>query len=357
MNRLVLFVAPIAICTLSACAPRVAPVDPKGVSVIRTYSFDTTVADPQPTWNPNSYLIVARSSDGFGLLQEGSGRQEYFTSSEKRETHTPQWLNANQFVYGPKTNVIPLADGRVVGSSDGLTVVDVTDDGVRTKVSRTMLTSHGYRPRVGSGNVVFFQDEDAMRVVDKYGKVLDAGSGFFPEPQPKGEGICWQDQPVIEQDYWSPQPGRGNLIIRWRPGVVTTIPGGIQARWTNDGSVVCTQLQADPDPHRPWWTAGTDVVFVPGPNQVPYVIAKNARDPDPHPSEPLVAVTDGDGGTRIVSRRPAPLPPANRITTVGEHPRFSYDGLRLLTEEGSATDTKRLTIYVLKLVRSQPVEE
>ncbi len=333
---------------LGGCADRPAPVEPLGVNVIRDYRFTTTVPDPQGAWNPASYVIVARSSAGFALYDEGDGRQSYFTSKEGRETSHPAWINRTQFVFGPTVNVIELADGRVVGSTDGLTVVDVVDDGVGLQATRTALTDRGYRPRP-QGDAVYCQVEDTMMIADQAGRLEDAGKGFFAEPQVGGRGVAWQDQPVVEKDYWSPRPGRGKLIIRWRAGTVSEVPGGVQARWTAEGGIVCTVLRTDPPSGKPWWSVGTDVVYVAGPGQVPITIASDARDPDPHPTEPLVAVTDANGGTRIVARGTAALPSEKRLTTLGERPRWSFDGLRLLTEEGSVREAKQLVVRVLRL--------
>ena len=100
----------------SCSAPR-PMLDPTGVSVIRTYQLNSTVMNPQPAWNPETYMIVARSLGGFGLLQEGQGRQEYFESRENRPTFYPVWINRDQFLFGPQHNVSSIADGRVVPSS------------------------------------------------------------------------------------------------------------------------------------------------------------------------------------------------------------------------------------------------
>ena len=37
----------------------------------------------------------------------------------------------------------------------------------------------------------------------------------------------------------------GDLVIRWRPGVIDTIPRAIQARWTPEGGVVATVLRGE----------------------------------------------------------------------------------------------------------------
>ena len=170
---------------LAACATR--PVlEPAGVSVIRTYRFSTNVPDPQPAWNPKSHVIVARSLGGFSVLQEGQGRQELFESTESRQTWYPQWLNRNQFVFGPMRNVSPVTDGRVVPATDGLTVVTLEDTGLRYNVRREALSAVGYRPRVADG-LIYAQVESKQVVIDTQGKVSDATAGVrlvsLREPQ------------------------------------------------------------------------------------------------------------------------------------------------------------------------------
>jgi hypothetical protein len=331
----------------TGCAPRPV-VDPQGVSVIRSYRFDTTVPDPYPAWNPADYRLLVRTAAGFALLEEGRGRQTYFESGDNRDLHHPAWVNESLFVFGPAVNVIPIADGRVVPSAEGLTAVELILDGGQIGVRRTSFTGKGYRPRV-DGDRVYAQVGDAMAVFDQSGAMTDLGLGFFPEPQTKKKGLAWQTTPVTEADHWTEMNGaRGELVIRWRPGHTTQVPGGAQPRWTPEGHVVFTVIRADPNPERPWYAVGTDVYLVENEDTPPRLIAANARDPQPHPTQPLVAVTDADGGTRIVSTR-LPQAPEQRITTIGEKPRWSHDGLRIVTEEGSRISTKKLAIQVLKL--------
>ncbi len=318
----------------SGCATRTT-LDPDGVSVIRTYQFSSTVADPQPAWNPANYQVVVRSLGGFGLMQEGQGRQEYFESRENRPTFYPVWLNRDQFVFGPQRNVSSVSDGRVVAATDGLTIVAVVDNGLKSSVERAPFAATGYRPRVG-GMSVYAQVEDKMIVVNRDGRTSDAGEGFYPEPQSIGEGICWQETPVFEIDRWTGKPPRGRLFIRWSPGQVTEIPGGCEARWTPQGGVVCTVLRGDPGPTE-WWSGGTDVVFIENGASAARLIAKDARSPAPHPREPLVAVADAANGVRLVSLR-EPQASERLLTATGSGPRWSFDGLRLMTIESRSSN-------------------
>ena len=331
---------------LTSCQPRTT-VDPDGLSVIRSYHFEGTVSDPQPTWNPVSYLIAARTIDGFALLQEGQGRQERFASEEARQTWYPAWINRDQFVFGPMHNVTAVPDGRVVASTDGLTVVTVEDNGLKCSATRAVLSSLGFRPRP-AGERIFAQAEDKMIIVDSSGKVSDAGEGFFPEPQADGEGVAWQETPLSETDAWTGKSGKGRLFVRWKPGQVSEVPGGCEARWTADGGLVCTVLRADPPADKPWWSVGTDVVYLAGPDAAPVVVAKNARGAAPHPKEPMIAVSDAAAGIRIVSLR-QPQAAEQLLSAMGSSPAWSHDGLRILAvEPGAAGGAGVIVVRVLK---------
>ena len=337
-----------AVLTLVAgCASRPV-VRPDGVTVIRSYRFETTVADPQPAWNPVTYLIVSRHAEGFALYQEGAGRQEFFSADDRRSSYLPQWLNRDQFVFCGPVNATRDAEGRVLPSTAGLTVVSVKDDGRRCAVERHVLADRGFRPRVAHEEV-YAQTGRTMVVVDRYGAVKDAGEGFWAEPQPEGRGVTYQETPVVDPDLWTAKPPRGTLFIRWKPGVVSSVPGATQARWTPTGGVVCTVLRGDPPADRPWWTPGTDVVYVAGPEAQPIILARDARDPAPHPNQPLVAVAARDGGVRLVAYDPTV--PARTLVTQGRSPQWSWDGLRLLAEEPrpSRPDATVLNVQVLKL--------
>ncbi len=332
------------------CAPRMV-LDPEGVGIIRTYQFSSTVADPQPAWNPQSDVLVVRSLNGFGLLQEGRGRQEYFDSVESRQTWFPAWINRGQFVFGPQRNVIALGDGRVVASTDGLSLVNVLDNGLKCEITRDQLSPIGFGPRP-AGEVVYAQVDDTMIVIDQSAKRSDAGQGFAPEPQVGGPGICWRDVPLGEPDHWQGKGGRGTLFIRWKPGQLTEVPGGCQARWTADGGVVCTVMRAVPTDTKPWWTGGTDVVYLSGPDVSPVVVAKDCRSPAPHPSEPLVAVADGAAGVSLVSLRTPPTAP-QLLTAIGGAPLWNHDGSRLLAVDQSQDGQPAvITVYVLKETRT-----
>jgi hypothetical protein len=344
---------------------------PEEFQVIRTYGWDAAV-DPQAAWAPRSYRVVAREAGGFVILQEAnSGKpREKFLSSEKRETHHPAWINEQEIVFGPAANALRLADGRVVPASDGLTVVTIGG----LKPEQKQLSKVGYRPRVGQGHV-FAQVEDRMDKIDATGEIEDFGQGFFAQPQPVGEGVCWQETPVSEPDWWTGKPVRSKLVIRWNWRRTDTVAGGSEARWSSDGGVAATVLRAEPAAGAAWDSAGTDVVFIPGPGKPAVVVAHDAREPAPHPTQPVIAVATADGRIVLVSRDGA-----HRVEVAeGRRPQWSHDGTRLMVEEsrapepaavptvpadqhantatagaiygsrpGSSEQTKRLTVYVFR---------
>ena len=250
-------------------------------------------------------------------------------------------------MFGPPVNALRITDGRVVPAAEGLTVVDVVDNGFKVQVQRRPLAAVGYLPRRG-GDEIYAQVQDKMIIVDRYGAVRDGGQGFFPVPQPDGPGIAWQETPVIEPDYWTSKPPLGRLIIRWKPGLISEVPGAVQARWLSSGGVVCTVLGSEPPKDKPWYVAGTKVVMVAGPGAAPVVLGENCRDPAPHPSQPLVAVSAADGGVRLLSTLPGVA--SRNFTTVGNSPSWSFDGQRLLTIEPNSgkPGTALLKVHVLR---------
>lgn len=335
---------------LAACA-RPAPVVPADVSRIRAYACDTDVADPQPAWNPATYQLVLRLRHGFILFREGRDRREEFIAGDRRETGFPVWINSGQFVFGPLANTLRLADGRFVSSTDGLTIVTVTDNGFRSEVKNASFSPVGFRPRPWGGEQVVASSEDRLLSFDARGRRQEIGTGFHPEPQPGGEGLCWRETPYPFDDPWTGVPSPGRLFIRWKPGHVTEVARAIQARWTADGRVVATVLRDGPLPAR-WQEAETDVVVV-DPVAGVRVIAANCRDGDPHPLHPLVAVGERTGGIRLVALDPGAPPQV--LTADGGQPRWSGDGLRLAvvepsTKEGASGSIVR--IHVLRIARS-----
>ncbi len=314
---------------------------------LRTYGFDT-IADPQASWNPDTYQILARIDAGFVLLDEGRDKQDYYRSSERRETVDPVWINRNQFAFGPGHGLVATASGREVPSSQGLTVVTIgSKDGKRTLDPQT-LTKTGYRPRVWADRIIA-QAEDKIIVVDHFGAVSEFGPGFYAEPQRNGRGVTFQEAPVLEADRWTGLDlRRGRLFIRWKPGQVTTLANAIEARWTAAGGVVATVLRNDPPQGRPWWEAGTDVYLVAGPEAQPVLIAKDARSPAPHPGGGVVAVVSREGAIDLVDEAGAHR---RNFLDQGDHPEWSTDGTRLLVEQvvQGKPDARYLRVSVLRL--------
>jgi hypothetical protein len=309
---------------MAGCGTRPQVVAPTDFSIIREYHLDADVVDAQPAWSPIDYRVLARSSNGFVLLQgdDGPHAGDRYRSIEGRESHFPAWINAKQVVFGPSRNADVAADGRVMPTTQGLTVVTLGRDPSQRQISK-----NGYRPRIGQGRI-FAQFEDHILVIDERGGIEDFGRGFFAEPQRVGEGVAWQETPVCEPDYWTGKPVRSNLIIRWHPGVVDQVTAGLQPAWTADGALAATVVRADPAPGRPWWKSGTDVIFMSHPGAVPLIIAHDARDAAPCPTQPVIAVSTNAGRVALVSR--------DGTTSVelcdGSHPQWSHDGTRLLVE-------------------------
>jgi hypothetical protein len=206
---------------------------------------------------------------------------------------------------------------------DGLTLVTLG-----SKPLRRQLCKLGFHPRVGDG-LIYAQSEDRILTIAETGQTDEFGRGFYAEPQRQGPGVAWQETPVFETDWWTGRPQRSALVIRWRPGKVDQLLGGVQPRWSASGSLVATVLRADPQPGVSWWRAGTDVVFIGSGGQPPLIIAHDARDGSPHPSQPVVAVATNDGRVILVSSDGS-----QRIDIgPGCNPQWSFDGSRLMVED------------------------
>lgn len=321
-----------AVCLLlGACSePRPPTMTVEGAAVIRQVAWELDVADPNPVWNPGTDIIACRIPTGFAILRErGQERIERFRSEDRRETGHPAWLDATTLVFGPLANVQVLPDGRIQPAADGLSLVEVRDGGLKSAVGeRRRLAPQGWRPRVADQRI-FVQVAEHMLRFDVQGRSEDLGEGFYCEPQPGGEGLCWQETPVPETDHWTGKPAAGILVVRWAKGQVTQVPGALQARWTGDGRVVATRLRGPLAPLPAWWTGGTEVVVISRDGAV-RPVAEGARDPEPHPVAPLVAVSDAGGGIRLC---PLDGSPGKRLALVGTRPRWNRDGSRLLVEE------------------------
>jgi hypothetical protein len=317
--------AGLALFALAGCGSRPPSAAPGDFSIIRQYGWDCDVADPQAAWSPNDYRVAARSANGFIIVQDETGQKpaETYRSVERRESHFLAWINPDQVVFGPDRNADKLADGRVVAVPEGLTVVTIG----RAPQQR-QLTKLGYHPRVGQGHI-FAQAEDRLLRIDETGAIEEFGRGFLPEPQRVGDGVAWQETPVLSDDWWTGKPVRSNLIIRWKSGRADQLPAGVQPCWSADGGLAATTLRADPQPGQYWWKAGSDVVFIAGPGRPAVLVARDARDPAPHPTQPVIAVSTNEGKVALVSRDGA-----QRVDIAdGCNPHWSWDGTRLLIEQ------------------------
>jgi hypothetical protein len=325
---------------LAGCGPR--ELLESQLKPIRTYSWAASVVDPAPDWNPGSYLILARSSGGFSLLEEGGRGERRFSAENRRECYLPRWLNADQFVFGPAYNARRAPDGTVSTPSDGLTVVTF-DDG---KPTRATLADRGFRPKPAGGGFIAAQEANHILFVDSRGKIDEFGDGFDAEPQPNGPGLCWRDTPAFEPDWWTGREA-GVMHVRWQRNVVDNIPHAVQAAWTRDGQVLCTLRPTTAQVGHPWWSAGTDVVLVPGPGKPPVLARHDAFDPAPHPLADLMAWSGHDGGVWIGTIRADGW--SERIAVSGSQPRWSHDGLRLcwLAPPAEGSQLPVVTVAVL----------
>lgn len=316
---------------------------PARLEPVRTYGWPATVVDPEPDWNPVSYRLVARAAGGFALLAEGQRQEQHFAAEDRRESHTPRWLNRDQFVFGPGWWVRRDADGRVLTPSDGIVLVTLGEGGRPRE--RRVLAERGCRPQPWRG-LVLAQEAQRLLVIDARGRVEEFGEGFDPVPQPDGPGLFWRDSPAFHPDWWTGREGAGQAIVRWRPGQVDQLGDAVQAAWTHRGGLLITRRRAVAPAGQPWWAGGTDIYAVDGPGAAPRLVRANARDPAAHPHADLLAWTGDDGGVWIGSLDPAGW--RERVATDGSRPRWSHDGLRLCwlqpPADGSQLPAIRVTV-------------
>ncbi len=321
----------LALAALAACAPRPTSTSAEA-TVVRTVRLPTTVPDPEPAWNPTANRIVVRSANGFAILEEGL-RPIYLVAEDRRTTGAPQWLTPDRVVFGPAANAVRTTDGRIVPTTEGLTAVTVGPKGATDKFT---LAPGGYRPRVGD-DAVYAQVEDRIRLVSRGNDPVDFAPGFFAEPQRGGPGLAWQEQPVVEEDWWTGRAGTGSLVIRWRPGTADSLPGLIMPRWTATGGIVATRLAGTPpagSTRQNWYLRiGTDVVHVAKPGAKPLVVVAGGHSPAPHPRFPLLAAVDRDGSL-VLADLAGSTP--RRLASGARGPLWNHDGTRLLYEEPAA---------------------
>jgi hypothetical protein len=349
---------------LPACSesrpPEAPVVQVDDFQVLRTYGWDSTVADPQPSWNPETYQVLARSAGGFVLLDEGRGRQQYFGAKDKRDTAHPVWINRLQFAFGPQQNVIHTDDGRLVPNSEGLTVVSLQESssGKDYAMSSQNLTNSGSSPKVWLKDLVA-QYEDRIMLIDPFGKLSEFGPGFNAVPQRQGPGICWTDHPIFDTDYWSGSETKlGKMFIRWKPGITTEMPNAVEASWCANGGLLVTVLEHEPLAGQPWWRGGSSVWYIGGPKVAPIQVAAHVHGPAAHPNQALFAATDNLTSAAVLCSQDGR--DRHEIFEHGEHMAWSYDGLRLLSDDPNPTnkDLRYIKIYLMRvskpLVRTQP---
>ena len=351
MPRVLLALAPVCLC-LVACGggggPRSTfrPRAPQAIAVddpriVRDQSWDAAVAQPQAEWAPDSYVIAARSVQGLMLVREGVGSVAYRTD-DGSSPWNPGFWGADRLVAGPRPEVTLNQDGHLTPPATGLIVSHFTGDALQRPQT---LSGSGYRPRPW-GDVVVCSLENRILLIDEDGEDEIFVEGFLPEPQPRGPGIAWQETPVFERDYWTGQEGLGDLIIRWEPGVVDVLPRGVHPRWTPWGGLVATQLHAAVSEQGDWYRGGSDVVHIPGPGQEPVVIARDAHLAEPHPLAPFAVVVGNDGRVHLVELDGS----AQRLfVDLGERPRWSDDGKRLILEEPHPEDARSRTLRIYHL--------
>jgi hypothetical protein len=331
----------------AACGGRQpGPARPADFVPVRDYSWECTVAEPQAEWAPDDYRVLARSFKGLAILREGAGNQSPYRSNDGTEIWEPVWINPSQFVYGP--DPVPRRDdqGQVLDPNYGLRLGTVAGERLKSVVK---LTDSGNRPRRWKQDRVVYSRAERILTANPAGKVEDLDVGFLPVPQPAGDGLAFQTVPIIHEDIWTGRQPPGELVVRWSKGQVQTVPGALEPSWTAWGGLVCTQLAGALPSEGPWWKAGTRLLHLPGPGKEPVVLGEGLRSAAASPVHGLVAAVDAEGQIVLV-----PLDGSQELrvlSAIGERPRWSHDGLRLLIQEPHATrtDAAVLRVHVLRI--------
>jgi hypothetical protein len=302
-----------------------APLPLSALVPLRTLTWAIETDEPQPAWHPSANrVVVANQGGGFTILEDGRPPAD-FGADDKRYFGHPRWIDGERIVFGARDNVVRTGEGRVVPSADGLTEITVG----ATVTDRRQLWTGGWRPRVGP-DAVWTQFADMIVRVPFSGDAEEFGPGFLPEPQADGPGVCWQETPITTPDLWTQHTGAGALVVRWKPGVVTTYPRCLQARWVaGGGGLVVTRLKGEPPTpaQGPWWKPGTEVLHIAGPEAAPRLVLDDARDPDPNPAFALVAARSAQGPIQVATLDGSD---ATAVAEAGERPLWNCDGTRLL---------------------------
>lgn len=335
----------LAVLTITGCNDSREPLE-VSLKAIRTYGWPATVIDPAPDWKPGSYALVARSMDGFSILEEGGPGERRFSADDRRESSNPRWLNREQFVFGPGWNARRAPDGSVTTPSDGLTIVTMKDG---RPLSKVQLCDRGSMPKPAGDAHIVAQDGNHIISIDSRGRITEFGEGFDAEPQPDGPGLCWRDSPAFTPDWWTGRTGPGVMHVRWSRGHTDDVAHAVQAAWTRQGGVLATVLNAPAPAGQPWWAGGTSIVHLAGPGAPPTLVRAGARDPAAHPAAELCAWTGEDGGVWIGTLRAGPAGWSERVAVAGSRPRWSHDGMRLTWLETPAAGAQLPAIRVVVL--------
>lgn len=317
--------------------------DPTTVVVARNYSWEARSTRPQPRWNPRVNMVVVRSDEGLGILQEGAGNEYYVPLRGGQEAWDPQWWGSSQVIFGPRW--LPRSGERARRfemPTGGLVVADVGGNGAITGLHDVL--DRGYAPRPGVDGGIFAQYGEDIILLDQRGEYDYWSKGFFPVAQGRNaSGVAYQTTPAPFPDYWTGREDGGELVIRWRAGTVDLLPRGRDPAWAANGTLLVTQHGDE----------GPQVLAIDGPGAGPRVLASEAQRPAANPRFDVVAVEDVEGGIRLLSLDGSR---ENRIARRGARPQWNHDGTRLLIEEPRSGQPPRLRVLVL-VWRGQRGEE
>ena len=335
----------IVACT-QAQRPSPGSAGPQDFIPVRNHGWLTGLQEPQADWHPDSRQIVSRARNGLALYREGQQNARVFTYEDGRQPWDPYWLNHREIVFGPRPEVSRDDQSRIVLPRDGLMITTQNSD--RSLGEPRPLSDIGYRPRPWPGQGILASAGDAIHLFSPRGQRRLYEAGFDPQPDPLGPALAWRDTPATGADFWTGIEGHGSYLVRWGPGQVSQVSGGMEAAWAPWGGIFITVIPAEAD-KAAWRQGPTSLVYLSGPDAVPQQIAEDVHSPHVHPSQPVVAVVSRDGRVLIIGMDGSQGP--RGVSDAGTRPRWSPDGTRLLYEEDTDNPLIRwLGVQVFRII-------
>lgn len=312
--------------------------------IFRDYRLPTEDPDPQPAWSPSDYRIFVCSKQGLGILDEGSGNQRFYNTTDASRIGWPTWLDDERIVVGSPEFMVKTDEGEITQSH--VKVRMIKSNAFKLEEVGFIGDINAYYTRAWNDAELLAQKgESIIKIKALSGDWEEYDLGFFAEPQRDGSGVCYTTVPIIATDYWTGKTDNGDLIVRWREGLTHIFPNCFQARWCADGGIVATRLKDTIPKHADWHSVDTDVVYIAPESDKLRVIKEHAHSPAPNPVCPIVACVGRAGYLYLANLK---TDGDVELVPEGDRPQWSHDGERLLTEVPGLDKTINLRVWVFR---------